>query len=861
MKNLLILLILTVLCLNSYAENSTNWTSGGLLPISDGDGLFDLTTYEGYDVISQTGPISNNRYLYIKVQPPFADFFKYSESDAKVELTLYDDTAGTLGVQYSTSAGPYEMCSTHPTLTGSKQWTNISFDLPLPTFKHQQNYGADFRMFRETSGSPNVIVREIKVTQFPLNEQTETKATARNIFTFQSDKNNLPVQPVDNDLAQSFGTTNILTGSMHAGWPSNNLYKYLFNATSNGEYGVGYTPDGRVLFADSQLQVSETIFDTPKTISEIRVFGGGQGDGRCFVNCKIYFSTDGTVYKRFIVPGTTNLMIGSGNGDDINNYPSADRANAMARVYCSDGTPLAQNVKHVKLVFRPASTTGSIMELYPSYDSVLSPAIREIDIIGTVPIPTTIYVGTEGISNGSNYFTTIQDAVDVSNFGGLIIVSNGIYNTGGKPGEGSTITNRVFCDIDIEIRSVDGPDSTIIVGAPDAGTGGNGPGAVRCGFFAGATLSGFTLSNGYTLAAGDLNSDQGGGGARIRKATLITNCIIVSCSCDGYGGGINLQEGTVADCRIYNNYSDTDGGGFFSQGGVIYNSVINENEAIDYGGGGMFYSVSGEGGGIYNSTISGNESYRGGGISMYGAHTPDPGPEVAKMYDCTVASNNASEWAGGIYIQYGGDIHRTKVYGNQAASHNGGGIYLMRGGKVYDSLIYKNMALQSGGGIFFDNVHDLAVKGGEVYNCTVVANSAMGNGGGINMGNSISNYFGKIVNSIIFTNTASINQNWAKDLNGFSPFNCTGPLNMEGAGNITNNPEFVSIELGDWRLLSTSPCINAGTNGEVTTTVDLDGNLRIEEGTVDMGCYESIPEPTIFVLFTILGLAFLWKKK
>jgi hypothetical protein len=42
----------------------------------------------------------------------------------------------------------------------------------------------------------------------------------------------------------------------------------------------------------------------------------------------------------------------------------------------------------------------------------------------------------------------------------------------------------------------------------------------------------------------------------------------------------------------------------------------------------------------------------------------------------------------------------------------------------------------------------------------------------------------------------------------------------------------------DLRLQSNSPCINAGNNAYVTTTNDLDGNLRIVGGTVDMGAYE-----------------------
>ena len=40
-----------------------------------------------------------------------------------------------------------------------------------------------------------------------------------------------------------------------------------------------------------------------------------------------------------------------------------------------------------------------------------------------------------------------------------------------------------------------------------------------------------------------------------------------------------------------------------------------------------------------------------------------------------------------------------------------------------------------------------------------------------------------------------------------------------------------------------SPCINAGTNAYAPMPFDLDGNSRIHDGTVDMGCYEFVPEP------------------
>jgi hypothetical protein len=44
---------------------------------------------------------------------------------------------------------------------------------------------------------------------------------------------------------------------------------------------------------------------------------------------------------------------------------------------------------------------------------------------------------------------------------------------------------------------------------------------------------------------------------------------------------------------------------------------------------------------------------------------------------------------------------------------------------------------------------------------------------------------------------------------------------------------------GNYRLLITSPCINAGINQDwMVAATDLDGNPRISWGTVDMGAYE-----------------------
>lgn len=55
----------------------------------------------------------------------------------------------------------------------------------------------------------------------------------------------------------------------------------------------------------------------------------------------------------------------------------------------------------------------------------------------------------------------------------------------------------------------------------------------------------------------------------------------------------------------------------------------------------------------------------------------------------------------------------------------------------------------------------------------------------------------------------------------------------------TNDPKFVSV--GDYRLTIGSSAIGTGTNQTwMVGAKDLDGNDRIVNTTVDMGCYEYI---------------------
>ena len=82
---------------------------------------------------------------------------------------------------------------------------------------------------------------------------------------------------------------------------------------------------------------------------------------------------------------------------------------------------------------------------------------------------------------------------------------------------------------------------------------------------------------------------------------------------------------------------------------------------------------------------------------------------------------------------------------------------------------------------------------------------------------------------------------------------CTTPAPGSGTGNTASDPKFVNAAAGNFHLQATSPCIGAGNNAYVSGATDLDGNPRINNGTVDMGAYESQGSGTYYLLSASCG--------
>jgi hypothetical protein len=189
--------------------------------------------------------------------------------------------------------------------------------------------------------------------------------------------------------------------------------------------------------------------------------------------------------------------------------------------------------------------------------------------------------------------TSIQDAINVASSGEIVLVTNGVYNAGGKIMAGD-LTNRVALDKALTVMSENGYAVTVIQGAWDPATT-NGPLAVRCAWLTnGATLSGFTLQGGATRSTVGLTGGNGGG---VWFADVNTT---------------NPMPNYCRNCLIRGNAAATAGGG--SYGGKLYNCLLTGNILPSYssvGGGGSFWGT------LINCTVAGNYafSFYGGGTS------------------------------------------------------------------------------------------------------------------------------------------------------------------------------------------------------------------------------------------------------
>ncbi len=470
-------------------------------------------------------------------------------------------------------------------------------------------------------------------------------------------------------------------------------------------------------------------------------------------------------------------------------------------------------------------------------------------MIYAAPVHDDFYVNAANLTPAPPYDTwekaakDIQTAVDAASNYDHVIVTNGVYSIGETITPGYELSNRVVITKNITVRSVNGPENTIILGAEAPG-GGNDSGAVRCVFMTAGKLYGFTISNGFTRKSGSMYYDLAGGGIWLTNYCVITNCIISGNSSAWYGGGaLCYKGGSVSDCTISGNSTGIGGGGgvICYYGGSISDCTIIGNGADDGGGVRCHY-----GGSVSDCIISGNSAYWCGGVRCYYG---------GSVSDCTISGNNAVYYGGGVCCYKGGSFSACTISGNSASSY-GGGAHFILGGALTNCLIYNMNSATFGGGAYLKN-------GGALYNCTIAGNYASDSGGGIVCSNG-----GMVINTIIYNNGAIHDAQWySYDANATFSYCCTTPTNNLPVGTYCTpeNPMFETPG-SDYHLSDGSPCIDVGLNMPWTMApgaTDLDGNPRIYAYTqyrVDMGCYEFIPENGGVLIFGIFIL-FFWEIK
>jgi hypothetical protein len=310
---------------------------------------------------------------------------------------------------------------------------------------------------------------------------------------------------------------------------------------------------------------------------------------------------------------------------------------------------------------------------------------------------------------------------------------------------------------------------------------------------------------------------SGGGAGGLSEPQVVVNCVFVNnrvIGTNGAGGGVAGTFMRLYNCTFTNNSASVGGAAY---GGDLYDCILVANQATNgtgLGGGvasaGFTYSR------LERCLLLGNSAINGGGV----AGGVGSGVDTEK---CVFGGNSASVAGGGVY---GAGTHHFAVITNNGAA-NGGGFYSddLNSSSSFDTCLFSGNLVTNRGGATYGAT--------SLYYCTVAGNSAGDQGGGI---------WGTPTNhpradySIIYYNSAPLFPNC--DTNSIVASSCTTPA--IGGNNFANEPAFVNLAAGNYRLSSNSPCINYVYTPALPDPqlVDLDGNPRQAGSGFDLGAYE-----------------------
>jgi hypothetical protein len=438
----------------------------------------------------------------------------------------------------------------------------------------------------------------------------------------------------------------------------------------------------------------------------------------------------------------------------------------------------------------------NIQEYYAGSNPTESPPMRYVD--------KAVQASGDGTS-WETAFKTIQEGINGAMKGQTIIVAQGTY-----------LGSIRFNGKSVRLTSTNPFDPAVVAATIIAAKKGG-----RVVTFSGdetdaCTLAGFTIQNGTAAEGAGI---CGGGSDKHTHAVIRFNRIVgnVATGQIAGGGGIAYCDGRIEYNTFLGNSSEGDGGAIFDCDSVIQHNTITENTSNRWGGG-----LSQCDGSIRYNVVRGNTALYGGGIAACDG----------EIRDNSLFGNTAT--AGGGLLLCNGTILGNDIRGNDGGDV-GGGLYNCDAA-IQNNVICQNTAIWGAG---------MALCDGGIQNNTIVENSALWYGGGLG------ECTGDIQNCILWRNHPG--GDGGEIYQSSTPsYCCIQQWTGSGKGNISIDPRFVdpagpdnnpgTYEDNDYRLLPSSPCIDAGNNLDGLPLTDLAGHPRILFGRisprVDLGAYE-----------------------
>jgi len=409
---------------------------------------------------------------------------------------------------------------------------------------------------------------------------------------------------------------------------------------------------------------------------------------------------------------------------------------------------------------------------------------------------------------------------------------------------GTYVENINFLGKAITVKSKEGPDVTIIDGSnpiyPEFGS----VAYFNNGEEADSVLDGFTLMNGkgtnFEYYPGSWDICGGGVFCYDSIPTILNNKICNNTAVSG--GGIYCDDcsPTIIYNTISGNHAEHYGGGIKCRSAspeLKYNKIV-ENSAGWLGGG---YQGSGSSPTITNNTFIENTADNGGGLSI----NMGSFPEISKNI---ISGNKALNKGGGIrFINHAAPNVTDNLISNNEASYGGGICCTLASPTFMNNMVIGNFATNNGGALYLRSSYS------RISNNTIAGNSADECGGGIYSYKFYQNN-PVVENTILWTNSApsgaeifigdssepaTLDISYSNVHGGQAcVFVDNGCTLIWGEGMIDANPRFIDPTHGDYHILYTSPCRDAGESFGGLPDHDFDNNPREVYGVVDIGADE-----------------------